>query len=347
MMKDAYGSIVTEMSEESRIQMNSALRQPMSLVPPRRPGSARRTSHIDIVHLETGFTLDGMARDLVTPLAGERSSETIRISANSRVHALLDANATLLEISSDPQPETLKNLLGLAVRQGFRDAIRQHIPDHVALGTPLALLLDDLPVASLISGYALLYSGRIPVLSISQAVKADICSGWRTGGTMLASVAAGTGIPTPLGPDAPVVAQETSADPVGWHHLSELPAGAMRRRRLVDVQVKPDEWNIIAMFRDTHVSDAGKETVLHEYSLTATVDPQTMRFLTCAAVPRVLPWIECPVAASSADTLVGLSCDEIREHVRQDLQGVRTCTHLNDLLRSLGDVRQLAELVKD
>lgn len=38
MMKDAYESIVTEMSEESRIQMNSALRQPMSLVPARHLG---------------------------------------------------------------------------------------------------------------------------------------------------------------------------------------------------------------------------------------------------------------------------------------------------------------------
>ena len=33
--------------------------------------------------------------------------------------------------------------------------------------------------------------------------------------------------------------------------------------------------------------------------------------------------------------------DDIRELVRRDLTGTRTCTHLNDLLRSLGDVDRL------
>ena len=60
-----------------------------------------------------------------------------------------------------------------------------------------------------------------------------------------------------------------------------------------------------ALFRDTHVDPTGAETILHEYALTATVDAATGAFTSCSAVPRVLPWVECPVAAASADRLVG------------------------------------------
>jgi hypothetical protein len=52
----------------------------------------------------------------------------------------------------------------------------------------------------------------------------------------------------------------------------------------------------------------------------------------------VLPWPECPAAAASAGRLVGHPVTDIRGVVRQDLRGVTTCTHLNDLLRSMGDI---------
>lgn len=96
------------------------------------------------------------------------------------------------------------------------------------------------------------------------------------------------------------------------------------------------------MFRDTHVDPNGTATVLHEYTLTATVDAATGSVMSCAAVPRVLPWVECPVAAASAGQLAGRPIAEVRDTVRRELRGVSTCTHLNDLLRSLGDVPHLA-----
>jgi hypothetical protein len=108
------------------------------------------------------------------------------------------------------------------------------------------------------------------------------------------------------------------------------------------------------MFRDTYAQPDGAVSVLHEYTLTATVaavgavattsrtgGPEE-RIVFCEATPRVLPWAECPQAAASADRLVGRRLDDLRELVRDDLVGTSTCTHLNALLSSLS---QAAELV--
>jgi hypothetical protein len=95
------------------------------------------------------------------------------------------------------------------------------------------------------------------------------------------------------------------------------------------------------MFRDTHVDPDGVETVLHEYSIEATVDEE-LRFTSIEAAPRVLPWIECPWAAPSATRLCGQPVHGLRRLVRDNFHGVETCTHLNDMLRSLADIAPLA-----
>jgi hypothetical protein len=59
----------------------------------------------------------------------------------------------------------------------------------------------------------------------------------------------------------------------------------------------------------------------------------------------VLPWTECPAAAASAGRLDGLRVDELRERVAKEFRGTTTCTHLNDLLRSLADLGALVRLV--
>ena len=119
----------------------------------------------------------------------------------------------------------------------------------------------------------------------------------------------------------------------------------MRRRRLVQVTAG-DPLVVWAMFRDTHVDPSGAETVLHEYSLNAVVDPESMVLSNCVATPQVLPWVECPAAADSAPRLNGHAAAEIRDLVRREFRGTTTCTHLNDLLRSLGDLAVLAPAAK-
>lgn len=119
----------------------------------------------------------------------------------------------------------------------------------------------------------------------------------------------------------------------------------MRRLRRLDVWLDGD---VIAdaMFRDTHADAHGREQVIHEYRLRARADPVSLRILDVAAEPRVLPYPECPTVAQSAERLVGESLTGLRRRVAVEFSGVSTCTHLNDMLRSLGDIPYLLELLR-
>ena len=328
------------MSDSSKAErVPAAMAAPGNAAPLRRPGSIRRTSHIDmLLGAGPGLMLRGGARDLATSVDGVAC-----VLAEATVTAGVDPMGSLVTLAvggalgaSDPAA-----LVGLPVAAGFRDAVHRVFPDDVRAGSPLALLLDDLPVASLISGYARLYQGEVPADAARTNMKSDICSGWRAEGTMMTEVRAGRGVPVTIGPKAPAIRDETTDDALGWHAIDALPPGAMRRRRLVDVLDESDSWSVSALFRDTHVDPAGIETVLHEYALTAMVDAASGAFTSCSAVPRVLPWVECPVAAASADRLAGQPVAGVRDFVRSSLRGTSTCTHLNDLLRSLGDITTL------
>jgi hypothetical protein len=168
--------------------------------------------------------------------------------------------------------------------------------------------------------------------------KADLCSGWRADGTMMSAVDIGEPIPLEVGAVAPPL--ELPGDPHSWHAMEVQPPGSMRRRRRLDVW-REDVVHIDAMFRDTFTNGDGVESVVHEYTLHATAVPDTLEVLTAAADPRVLPWTECPFAADSAKRLVGAGVHDLRSRVKAEFTGISTCTHLNDLMRTLADVPAL------
>jgi hypothetical protein len=60
---------------------------------------------------------------------------------------------------------------------------------------------------------------------------------------------------------------------------------------------------------------------------------------------RAVPWSECPSAQHSVAALRGHRVGTLRDHVRSTFTGISTCTHLNDLLRSLDGVLALARHV--
>jgi hypothetical protein len=153
-------------------------------------------------------------------------------------------------------------------------------------------------------------------------------------------------LPVPLGPPAPVL--ERAGDDLSWHAMDPLPPHGMRRRRRLDVlgpEAPGGPVRIDVHFRDSHADGGGAESVVHEYSVTGLVDRETHRVLDVSARAQVLPWLECPAAVASAAMLVGRRLEELRPWVRRELTGVRTCTHLNDTLRSLADVAVLLPTV--
>jgi hypothetical protein len=321
------------------------------------PGSVRRTVTVDILRphgLDAELVLIGRGRDLLTAADG-----TTRVLDAAEVEATIDyADAQrVTAISSDPAIPDLEQLVGRSSSTGFRAAIDVAVAGHDVVGRPVYQLLDDLPVATLISGYAPQHAmaqsdtwadatKRTPMHKtapegLAMLQQADLCAGWKAGGTIMQGFAENNP-PVVTGPDAPSL--DDGDDPSAWHELpGPLPVDGMRRRRRIDVLPSADgsTWSVDAHFRDSYNDEWG-ETVVHEYTMRATVDAASETVLDAEATPRVLPWFECPEAAASAGRLAGRSLASLRAGVRAEFLGASTCTHLNDMLRALADVGVLA-----
>jgi hypothetical protein len=141
-------------------------------------------------------------------------------------------------------------------------------------------------------------------------------------------------------PVAPSLAD--ASDPLGWHELDDPPRIAMRRARRIDVWREDDRVQFDTMFRDSCWTPAEREEVLHEYQILGSADRETGELLTVTAVPRVLPYVECPGAAPHAARMAGTALRAMRREVLDQLRSTDCCTHLNDGLRSLAEVPVLA-----
>jgi hypothetical protein len=308
--------------------------------PPRVPGSVRRTTTVDTSFpegLAAPRRVDARGRDLRT--AADGSPEEV---AAVRLSVVLDPLGTVREIGADPPEPGLDALVGASVSMGFRKAIDAHLPHLAATGGLLFVLLDDLPGASLVSGVAFQHvaAARSPVSEETVERMGDICAGWAVDGAMLTFSRRRGESPLVIGPSAPVL--ERDDDPDAWHPHDPLPLQGSRRRRRIDVVPEPDgSVRLDVHFRDSHCEAEGSETVVHEYTVAAVVDPATGTFVEAEAGARVLPWNDCPTAAASASRLAGTSFAGLRRHVRTTFVGTSTCTHLNDTLRGLEDVPAL------
>jgi hypothetical protein len=311
--------------------------RPVTGTPGRRPGSVRRTSTIDTSRpggLFATAIVRGSARDLMTGVDGGA-----RVVASAGLEAAVEPSTKSLEsLVVQPAHRELAALVGSSVAAGFRARLDAAAPELAESGGPLYLLLDDLPGAVLVGGYAFLRADAIPVAARGAHLTVDICAGWAEGSTMVTAIRDLGQTPTPMGPAAPRLVDPE--DPEGWHPMGDPGPHGTRRLRRVDVGGPGADGccPVDVLFRDSHWDDSGVETVVHEYSLSVTVDPEAETIVTIDAVADVLPWVECPQALGSASRLAGRSFADLRQWVRSELRGTSTCTHLNDTLRSLSDL---------
>ncbi len=335
--------------------------EPVRDTPDRRPGSVRRTSNIDTWRPDGPageLVLRARARDLRSGPKGVAS-----VIAEAELEGRADgASRRLLSLSLSPSSAASGRLVGAVVGPGFRGRLADTGPGGPAAGSLLHLVLDDLPGAALVSGYAVQRAGGFeeegprprPDATAARArattatMGDDRCAGWAHGATMMVTIRRRGVVPVSQGPPAPIL--EPPGDPLAWHAMEPLVPHAMRRRRRLDV-LAPDgpgaPYRIDAHFRDSHVAEDGSESVLHEYTVSGTVDHDGERVVEVSARARVLPWMECPQAVESATRLAGMAVGELRNRVRRELVGVSTCTHLNDTLRSLDDVGRLVSILRD
>lgn len=320
--------------------------RPADPSPDRAPGSVRRTSSIDTVRphgLHDAAVMTGQARDIVTDDDG-RARVVDTASAHLDVAA---PGRELLAITTEPDDPAFQALLGAMVGPGFRGKLHATVPYADAAATPLLMLLDDMPGAALVSGYALLVAGETghEVHDAFLDAQIDLCAGWANDAAMMHLIRA-TGR-NAVNEATVVPPLQRAGDADAWHAIGPLGPTGMRRVRRTDVLPADADGNhrVDAWFRDTHFADDGVERAVHEYCIDAVVDGSTRTVLSIAADARVLPWMECPQALASAQRLVGRPLADLRQWVRNELVGTSTCTHLNDVLRNLADVDRLLYLL--
>lgn len=323
--------------------------RPLPATPAQAPGSTRRTTTTDTLRpdgprgLATAVLLRGRDRRL-----GPDGAVVEEHGVDLRL-ALDPLTAEITAVEGDPDDIAgLEALVGVSVRGGFGRVVATVLGDELAVRTLRASMLEDLPGAVLVSGYAPLRAGAIRVSAGGGRDMAghqgDICIGWAAGGEMHTVLTDHDNVAVPMGPAAPDLDDGGEG---GWHDDPPLVEGTVRRRRRLDVGPAPEGPGAFVTeshLRDTYRAADGhevEEMVLHEYVVRSLVGTDG-RFLAVEVDPRTLPWRECAGGAASAQALVGVSLDEVAARARTELVGPTTCTHLTSTLRALADVRALA-----
>ncbi|HQV56453.1 MAG TPA: DUF2889 domain-containing protein, partial [Ilumatobacteraceae bacterium] len=328
--------MVEPMADRPPLHPQRGVHAPLAGSPARQPGSVRRTSTM-ATHRPDGIAgpviVTGRGRDLLTLADG---SASVIATASVDVEVAYIGRREILSISSSPDVPGLQGLVGTAASSGFRRQVSGTV--DIEPGSLLNLLLDDLPVALLVSGVSMMFAGLRPMFSEAHPAHPDICAGWQSGGSIMTEIAR-TGSPgVPTGPDAPSVLVDD--DPLAWHELPDHdPNTVCRHRRLDLVAGSPARFD--CFFRDQHVSFGGRATSVHEYTVRGALSDDRSTIASIEAVPGALPWRECDQAAPSAARLIGRPLDGLRAEVATSFTGITTCTHLNDQLRSLADLAVL------
>lgn len=257
------------------------------------------------------------------------------------------ADYRILWAVTSPDLNGIAGLAGAPSTSGYRARLAEFAAGEAVAATPLYLLLDDVPGASLVSAYApirwypadQLVAAGLP--EPGKRVMRDVCIGFGPGSSALTP----EGTARPTLPPSRCEPLESGGDVLAWHDLPIADGASFRRARRLDVWTEGDTVHADAFFQDSvGLPDGGRQPV-HEYTLTAEADAETFTLRAVHPVPRVLPHLECPLAVSGAGRLVGTPLADLRSTVLHELRGVAGCTHLSDMLRSLADVPTLVGLL--
>ncbi len=321
-------------------------KNPGGPVPVRRPGSVRRTSTID-----TGWP-DGLGQ----PMLMIGRARDIRSGGDGAIAQLGEAQLRILatqmreimEISTVPAHPHTSQLVGVRAGGQSRAVLGDLMADEKTAGTPLYLLLDDFAGASLVSGWIwsqwnTAWMERLAAqggqdMASHRARMTNICTGFAEGSSALS-------------PDRSRIADQSHCevvslrhpdDPQGWHDFFDHDPVSARRARWIDVWHEGAQIAIESGFQDSGINPRGGRTAIHEYRLTAHARTDDLTLIDLDIDPRVLPFPECPGAARKAQAMVGQRLPDFRSAVLGTLPGTLGCTHLNDVLRALAEVPQLA-----
>lgn len=293
----------------------------------------------------------GRARDVATDAAGDLP----RLLGEGEFRLRMKEDKTITEIEATPAPPAIASLVGERGGGHLRLILSERMPELLANGDPLYLVLDDISGTALVSAFA--WSQWYPdwaaklrermgegEMAKMMEQRINVCWGLQEGNSGV----------RPDGPpdnvaDADAGELRNPADPEGWHAFHDDDGPGFRRARRIDVSRDEAEGvlRIDSAFQDSAKLKEGGRVAIHEYLLRATVDLASNEILTLEPEARILPFAECPGAVHNVSRLVGRRIDEIRAEVLAQLRGPQGCTHLNDALRALADVPHLADGLRE
>jgi hypothetical protein len=209
---------------------------------------------------------------------------------------------------------------------------------------PLRQLLDDVPVVAMITDYGALRRLDDSTIALRGAMGArqiDVCSGWAKDGELAAAL--GRGRPFRLSEHRPAdgTPLELRCSHTTGAATDNLQPGDQRRRRLLEVRTSGRRISARARLLDTYLEPNGWESPLHDYWVDVTAHRATGLITHAVATPGALPVSSCARAVASAGWIIGMRLGNLRQQVSDGFRGPSTCTHLNDVLRSLDAVTEL------
>src|SRR3954467_1973060 len=230
-LNSAEGDIVTAIPL-GPVHPRHGTHEPTAGTPERTPGSVRRTATTDMLRpegLSGPLVLLGRARDLVTRADG---AGRVVADASSRVRIDFTGGRVVEEIETTPARPALAALVGTRAASGFRTAALAADPALPEENGLLNLLVDDIPVTTLVSGHAwgagTPVERRLPVVTMRSHLIRDQCAGFADGATIMAEVDR-PGIPPLV--TGPAALPLMNADADAWHPTGPLPPHGMRRSR--------------------------------------------------------------------------------------------------------------------
>jgi hypothetical protein len=312
----------------------------------------RRTTSIES-RWPDGFGQDvemtGTARDILTPADGGHPI----VLATGAVTLTVSPMRKILAISTEPRHPREQELVGVRAGGASREALASVMGD--VRGQPLFQLLDDFAGASLVAGWV--WSQWNPEWLREMRARApmagqegfkgpalNVCTGFAEGSSALDAFA---GEAVGGQQRTEVLALENPDDPEGWHRMIVPAEPQFRRARRIDVWRDGDTIRIDAGFQDSGNTPDGPRAAIHEYRVHAVLDAATMIVRSLQALPLILPFAECPGATINASRMINQPVGEFRQRVIDQLAGPAGCTHLNDVLRALADVPELAAALPD
>lgn len=322
-------------------------RQSAGHAPLRRPGSVRRTTSIDSAwpdDLGQPWRMTGRARDLLTP--PDDGEATVLDVADYSI--LVSPARQIMAIEATPDHPRLPEMVGVRAGGASRSALNEKLGEM--RGRPLFQILDDYAGASLVAEWIwsrwsddwLAKSGnaRIGATADKASRMLNICTGFAEGSSAMHA----DGTPNLHNQSIARVGPLTHpGDELGWHAMPSQQGPQTRRSRRIDIWREDGLIKVDASFQDSGPDPDGGRCAVHEYRLFADVDAATNRLVALQALPHILPFRECPGAVAKATRMIGDDVARFRESVIETLPSTHGCTHLNDMLRALADVPQLAK----